>query len=176
MNHPGIMVVEDEAIIREDLGQMLMELGYEVRAKARTAEDAISKAEKTRPNLILMDIVLKGDMDGIEAAWQIGERFDIPSIFLTAYADKEKLARAKLSNTFGYIVKPVNESTLSCCIDIALYKHGLQKDMRDEIEIYDSSSALLLNREIRIRALREENLFLKDKLQTLMTCKQGEVK
>jgi len=165
MKASRIMIVEDEAIVRRDIEQMILESGYQVVATASTAKEAINRAGNLKPDLILMDIVLKGSMDGIEAAEQIGKQCDIPIVFLTAYADKKKLRRAEISNTFGYIVKPVNESELSCGIEIALYKHRLEKGMMDQVEEYESFNALLLKREISIRELREENLALKHRLE-----------
>jgi len=167
MESTRIMIVEDEAIIRKDLEEMVLGFGAEVVSTPATAEDAVLQTEETRPDLILMDIVLKGPMDGIEAAEQIGERFQTPVIFLTAYADTAKLKRAKLDNTFGYIVKPVNESKLICAIEIALYKHQLERGLHDKLDEYESFNPLLLKREIRIRELRNENQMLKRRLREL---------
>jgi len=173
MKSTRIMIVEDEAIVRQNIEQTLLELGYEVVAALAAAEDAVRQVEEIQPDLILMDIVLKGSMDGIEAAAQIGERFHTPVIFLTAYADRAKLKRAKLGNTFGYIVKPVTESELSCAIEIALYKWSLEKGMHDQLDEYESFSTLLLKREIRIRQLREENLAMKQQLEALTAENSG---
>jgi len=167
------MIVEDEAIVRKDIEQILLESGYQVIATPSTAEGAVSQAGNLKPDLILMDIVLKGSMDGIEAARMIGDRFAIPVVFLTAYVDKEKLRRAKISNTFGYIVKPITESELSCGIEIALYKSRLEKGMKNQIVEYEGFNALLLKREIRIRELREENQALRQRIRALTSASQG---
>ncbi len=167
MTAPRIMIVEDEVIISRDLEQTLQAKGYEVIATPSTAEEAIELVESISPDLILMDIVLKNNMDGLEAALHIGERFQTPVIFLTAYADKAKLERAKLDNTFGYILKPVNESELMCCIEVALYKHDQENKLKGQLKNCEQFSRTLLKREDRIRELREENKGLKHKIDTM---------
>ena len=101
-----ILVVEDESIVARDIQKTLQNLGYDVPCVVSSGEAAIQKAEENRPDLVLMDIVLKGKMDGIEAAEQICSRFNIPIVYLTAYTDDKMLARAKITEPFGYIVKP----------------------------------------------------------------------
>ncbi|MFC1651013.1 response regulator, partial [Candidatus Latescibacterota bacterium] len=101
-------------------------------------EEAITKAEKTKPDLILMDITLKGKMDGIEAAGKIKENLGIPIIYLTAHEDKEKLCRAKVTEPYGYIVKPFYGKQLSINIDMALYKSNIEiekQKLQDEIKV-----------------------------------------
>lgn len=167
MTATRIMIVEDELIISRDLEQILQAKGYTVVATPASAEEAIDLAGSVHPDLILMDIVLRENMDGLEAALHIGERFQIPVIFLTAYADKAKLERAKLGNTFGYILKPINENELICCIEMALYKHGQSGELKAQLENCERFGRTLLKREDRIRELREENRTLKDKIDTL---------
>ena len=98
------MVVEDETIVSRGIQLALGNLGYETSPAARTGEQAVSRALAEKPDMVLMDISLKGEMDGIEAARQIRAASDIPIIFLTAYADDEKIERSKLSDPFGYII------------------------------------------------------------------------
>ncbi len=110
MAKANIMIVEDDVITAMDIENQLKNLGYGVSAKVANGEDAIQKAKENTPDLVLMDIVLKGEMDGIETAKEIRTQFDIPVIFLTAFADKERLKRAKLSNPFGFILKPFQDN------------------------------------------------------------------
>ncbi|MDP2216578.1 MAG: response regulator [Methanolobus sp.] len=127
-----VLVVEDENIVALEIKSRLKKLGYLVPSVASTGEEAISKAEAFSPDLILMDIMLKGDIDGIEAARQIRERMDIPVIYLTAYADDETLQRAKLTTPYGYILKPFEEDDLRTNIEIALYNHQLLRKQKRE--------------------------------------------
>ncbi len=96
-----ILIVEDEQITAADIDDILRHLGYSVSGIVSSGDEAVKKAEETRPDLILMDIRIKGDMDGVEAAREIRRRFDIPVIYLTAHADSETLARAKLAEPLG---------------------------------------------------------------------------
>ncbi|MBI4824892.1 MAG: response regulator [Nitrospirae bacterium] len=125
-----ILVVEDESVVAMHIANSLEKLGYEPVAVVASGEQAIIKAEETRPDLILMDIVLKGDMDGVEAAKQIREKFNIPVIYLTAYADDAILGRAKLTEPLGYIIKPFTERELRSAIEIALYKNEMETKLR----------------------------------------------
>ncbi|PAV13964.1 hypothetical protein ASJ81_15800 [Methanosarcina spelaei] len=123
-----ILVVEDEHIVAMGIKKMLKNLGYTVTGVASSGKDAISKAESTFPDVVLMDIMLKGDMDGVEAAKEIRERFDVPVVYLTAYSDNKILERAKKTEPFGYIVKPFDEKDLHSSIEVALHKHRTEKE------------------------------------------------
>lgn len=118
-----IHIVEDESIVALDIQNKLQRMGYEVGPIAASGEEAVKLAEEFRPDLVLMDIGLRGAMDGIEAAEQIRERLDLPIVFLTAYADSGILARAKVTEPSGYIVKPFQGRELQATIEMALYKH-----------------------------------------------------
>lgn len=124
MSQARIMIVEDERITAEDIHDILTHLGYTVTAVVSSGEEAIREAERTRPDLVLMDIRIKGEMDGIQAAREIRERFDIPVVYLTAHADRETLERAKLAEPLGYLVKPFQEPELQASIEMALHKQG----------------------------------------------------
>lgn len=126
-----ILVVEDEAIVARDIQDTLILLGYSVPAVAYSAEDAIERAREFPPDLILMDIVLRGRMDGIQAAEKIRETLDIPVVFLTAYSDPKTLERAKISEPFGYLTKPFQEREIYNAIEIGLYKHRMEKKHRE---------------------------------------------
>ena len=129
-----ILVVEDEVIIGMDISNSLKKLGYHVPAVIATGEKAIEKAEKIQPDLILMDIMLKGGMDGIEAAGQIRARLNLPVVFLTAHTDATTLERAKQSQPFGYIVKPFQEKDLQTTIEIALARCKAESEIRKALE------------------------------------------
>jgi len=125
-----ILIVEDEIVIAMDIQQILEKMGYVVVDMALTGEKAIEIIETTYPDLVLMDIKLEGSMDGIETAQKINKRFDIPVIYLTAYSDDQTIERAKITEPFGYILKPLQKNELHSAIDIALYKHKTEKQLR----------------------------------------------
>lgn len=131
IKNASILVAEDEGIIAKDLERRLVRQGYAVSAVVASGEDAIRKAGELRPNLVLMDIVLYGDIDGIDAAGVIRQRFDIPVIYLTAYADDGILERAKLTEPYGYVIKPFEDRDIHSAIEIALYRHALERKVRD---------------------------------------------
>jgi len=116
-----LMIVEDEIVIQYQLKKQLERMGFHVSSTATRGMEAINKAEKQKPDVVLMDIQLEGDMDGIEAASIIKNRFDIPIIFTTAYADEEKINRAKLTVPYSYLVKPVKERDLKIAVDMAFH-------------------------------------------------------
>ncbi len=120
-----ILVAEDESIVAEDIQDILQNLGWSVAGIVSSGEEAISKAAETRPDLVLMDIMLDGKMDGVDAAQAIRTRFDIPVVYLTAYADHDTLQRAKLTGPYGYVVKPFEERDLNAAVEIALHKHQI---------------------------------------------------
>ncbi|MCZ6904837.1 MAG: response regulator [Acidobacteria bacterium] len=126
-----ILVVEDERIVAKDLQSQLEKLGYAVPGVASSGAEALQKAAETRPDLILMDIRLKGEMDGVETSQLVRDQFNIPVIYLTAYADENTLKRAKITEPFGYIVKPFEERELRTNIEIALYKHRMERKLRE---------------------------------------------
>lgn len=121
-----ILVVEDEIVVAMDIQKSLTSLGYSSPDMVFTGSDAVQIAVETHPDLVLMDIRLKGDMDGIEAAEQIRRRLDIPVVYLTAYADEQTLERAKRTQPYGYILKPFREKDLESSIEVALYKHSTE--------------------------------------------------
>jgi len=125
-----ILVVEDESIVARDLASRLEQLDYAVTALAASGPEAIRKATETLPDLVLMDVRLRGDMDGIEAAQQIRECLSVPVVYLTAYSDENTLQRAKITEPFGYILKPFEEQGLYMTIEMALYKHRMEEELR----------------------------------------------
>lgn len=134
MREARLVIAEDELIVAKDLQRSLERLGYEVLATVATGEDAVARAGALHPDLVLMDIVLRGDTDGIDAASAIRERFDIPVVYLTAHADEATLQRAKVTEPFGYVLKPFEERELHKAILMALHKHRLEQELRDSRE------------------------------------------
>ncbi len=134
-----ILIVEDERITAEDLRDILTDLGYTVTASVASGVDAIARAEETEPDLALMDIRIKGTMDGTETARILRERFNIPVIYLTAHADSATVARAKEAEPLGYITKPFQETELHASIEIALHKHREDLKTRGQKELLSST-------------------------------------
>lgn len=124
MAHEKILVVEDEMIVADDIKNCLIKEGYSGEIVSN-GEEAIKKVNEFHPDLILMDIMLKGGIDGIETAGKIKERFSIPIIYLTAFSDKKMIERAKLTNPLGYLIKPFNKRDLCISIEMTLYKHRM---------------------------------------------------
>ncbi len=120
---PRILIVEDEALIAGDLQGRLSTMGYEVAGAAASGLEAVQMAQQTQPDVVLMDVVLKGDMGGIEAAGQITATRSLPIIFLTSYSDMKTLIRANVVDPYAYILKPYTERELHMCIEVALYKY-----------------------------------------------------
>lgn len=129
--NPAIFIVEDEAIVAHDIRESLLSLGYSVAGTAKSGEIALEKIRETRPGLVLMDIHLAGTLDGIETAGKIHAACGVPVIFLTAYADKALLERAKLAQPYGYLVKPYDERGLQSAIEIALFKYTMERRLRE---------------------------------------------
>jgi len=132
MNSKIILIVEDEIIIARDLERGLKKLGYNIIHLAVTGEQALQKAQEEKPDCVLMDIILQGDMDGIDTAIKIRDSLNIPVIFITSYSDEHYLERAKLPNTFGYILKPYNIRELHASIQLAMYKHEMENELVQE--------------------------------------------
>ncbi len=125
-----ILVVEDESIIGLDIHDKLEILGYAVPDVVSSGAEAIQRTVETQPDLILMDIMLEGDIDGVEAVTQIQTQLDIPIIYLTAYADEETLQRARITQPFGYLLKPFKARELRTTIEMALYKHQIERKLK----------------------------------------------
>jgi DNA-binding LytR/AlgR family response regulator len=132
MNTINVLVVEDESIVSKDIQHSLKKLGYQVVGAAATGEKAIELVRSESPDIVLMDIMLKGDMNGIEVAEVVRSEFNIPVIFLTAYADESTLSKAKVTEPYGYIIKPFKEIDLHTSIEMALYKHKKTRELEKE--------------------------------------------
>ncbi len=161
-----ILIVEDEQIVALDLEALLRDLDYDVIGPAATAAQAVALAGEARPDLVLMDINLGGQPDGIQAAQEIRERFELPVIFLTAYDDDATLAQAQVTEPYGYLLKPLSGRELRVSIRMAVYHHQMQCErerLRNELE-----AALRENRTLqgllsmcaRCRKIRDEDRWL----------------
>lgn len=134
-----LLIVEDENIVAKDLRVTVERLGYDVVDTVATGVDAILRAEATHPDLVLMDIALRGEVDGIQAAGEIRDRWDVPVIYLTAHADEGTLQRAKVTEPFGYVLKPFQERELHTAIVMALYKHRMDRELRNSRQWLDTT-------------------------------------
>ncbi|MDZ7360668.1 MAG: response regulator [candidate division KSB1 bacterium] len=130
-----ILIVEDENIVAKDIQNTLKSLGYVVAGIAASGEDAIQKAGETRPDLVLMDIMLRGYQDGVEAAQKIQAQYNLPVIYLTAYTDDKTLQRAKITEPYGYILKPFEERELHIAIEMAIHKHRMAKKLQEREQL-----------------------------------------
>jgi PAS domain S-box-containing protein len=131
-----ILIVDDEVLVTRDLSAQLVELGYEPVEICTLGEEAVAVAERLRPDLVLMDIQLAGGMDGISAAQLIRDQLSLPVVFLTAFTEVETLNRAKLTEPFGYIIKPFDDRELLTVVEMALYKHQAEMKLRASEERY----------------------------------------
>jgi len=132
MNHKTrVLVVEDERVVARAIQKHLEKIGYEVPFVASSGETALKKLEEIRPDLILMDIVLKGNLSGIDTAEKIRTEYNIPVVYLTAYSDSETIDKAKISEPYGYILKPFDYSKLPSTIEMALYKHRMERRLKE---------------------------------------------
>jgi len=129
---PKILVVEDEWIVADQICVTLRKMGYSVPPPVSSGDEAIKKIEEEIPDLVIMDVLLQGSIDGVETARQITSRFDIPVLYLTAYSDQNLLERVKITKPAGYLVKPFEESELKCNVEIALHNHKQDKQLRDD--------------------------------------------
>lgn len=128
MSKVKILIVEDEAIVARDIKVCLNKIGYEVLGSYSSGEKALEAIEENQPELILMDIMLKGKMSGIDTSAVVKEKYGIPVVFLTAYADEKTISKAKVTEPYGYIIKPFKEIDLRTSIEMALYKFKKEKE------------------------------------------------
>jgi PAS domain S-box-containing protein/putative nucleotidyltransferase with HDIG domain len=129
-----ILIVEDESLVARDIENMALSQGYEVCGIASTGDKSIEMAAEFQPDLVLMDVIIKGPLDGISAAEKIWESYRIPIIYVTAYADDQTLKRAKITEAFGYILKPFDERELKIAIEMAYYKSRMGMKLREREE------------------------------------------
>lgn len=170
MSKTHILVVEDEVIIAWDIQSRLQNLGYSVSGWASSGPEALSRALETRPDVVLMDIRLQGDMDGIETAQHLQARVDIPIIYLTAYADEATLQRAKITAPYGYLLKPFEQRELHTTIEMALYRHQMERKLKNRERLH-----IALSR-IQSRFIQEGDTFTRfeEMLQTMLEITDSE--
>jgi len=166
MEKLNIFIVEDESIVAKDIQNSLTKLGYSVSGIANNGKEAIDEILSKKPDLVLMDIMIKGGMTGIEVAEKIKQEINVPVIFLTAYADESTLSKAKVTEPYGYILKPFKEIDLHSTIEMAIYKHqkdaALQKErdfLYSLVENKDESARDILFVKANSRLVK---LYLKD--------------
>jgi PAS domain S-box-containing protein len=133
MSHATILIVEDEPIVAKDIQCTLARLGYRAPATATSGEEALRKAAEIRPDLVLMDIVLKGPMDGVDTARELRARYAVPVVYLTAYADDYALERAKTTEPAGYLLKPFQTGELRPTIEMALHRSQTERQAKESL-------------------------------------------
>ena len=136
---PTILIVEDEQIVALDITRTLEQMGYDVLPPLSTGAGALSFLEKNRPDIILLDIKLKGNIDGIETAIEIRKKYNVPFIFLSTFSDDETLFRAKKTEPYGYITKSAHKNDLHTMIEMALYRHTMELDARKNEELLSNT-------------------------------------
>lgn len=151
MSKKKILIVEDESIIAKDIQSILTEAGYEVPYFASNSKDALKYIEEIKPDLILMDVIIKGPVDGVTTAQIINQLYDIPIIFLSAYSDNHTLERAKQTSSFGYLLKPCDERELVIAVDFGLQKANMDRLLKNQNKLFSSvicnieTGAIVLN-------------------------------
>ncbi len=172
MPKTNVLVVEDESIVSKDIQHSLKKLGYNVVGAASTGEKAFELASSEKPDIILMDIMLKGDMNGIETAERVKAELQIPVIYLTAYADESTLAKAKVTEPYGYIIKPFKEVDLHTSIEMALYKYSKEKEVLKERDLFyslienkDSKDFIFVKSKSRLVKIKTEDIYFVEALK-----------
>ena len=183
MSKNNILVIEDEAIVSKDIQQSLKKLGYNIVGSAATGEKAVILALETKPDLVLMDIMLKGDMSGIDAAEQIRAQLSIPVIYLTAYADESTLEKAKVTEPYGYIIKPFKEVDLHTSIEMALYKHSKEREVIKErdflyyiVENQDAEGVIFVKSNSRLVKVKTSSILFVEALKDYVVINVVDVK
>jgi two-component system, LytTR family, response regulator LytT len=167
-----ILIVEDESIVAKDIQNSLKKLGYQISAVVNSGDKAINEVEENRPDIVLMDIMLKGKITGIEAAKEIKDRFSLPVIFLTAYADDNTLNKAKITEPYGYIIKPFKEKELQKTIEMALYKYEKDEELRRERDLYhslienkESKDSIFVRADYRLNKINFDDIYFVEALK-----------
>lgn len=167
IDKPTILVVEDESIVAKDIQNTLTRLGYHVPATASSALTAYDKLDEHKPDLVFLDIKLKGDIDGIQIAERIKTEYDIPVIFLTSFVDKATLDRAKVTEPYAYLVKPYNEPDLQSAVEMALYKSKKDKETKSDKNLY-ARALSHLDEAVIITDVEGKIIFLNQRAENLL--------
>jgi diguanylate cyclase (GGDEF)-like protein len=165
MEKARILIVEDEAIVAMDIADTLRNLGHEVTDTVPSGEQATASVKENRPDVILMDIGLKGEMDGIQTAEQIRSQYSIPVIFLTAYADEKTLERAKITAPCGYLTKPFEETDLRIAIEVGLYRAKLESEREALIKELQEALTERKQAEEKLKQAQETLSIINNKLE-----------
>ena len=172
MGKISVLVVEDESIVSKDIQYSLKKLGYNVVGVAATGQKAIELCGEKLPDIILMDIMLKGDINGIKASTRIKEVYNIPVIFLTAYADENTLSKAKVTEPYAYIIKPFKEIDLHTSIEMAFYKHSKELEILKErdmlysiVENKENKEFIFVKSKSRLIKLNTKDIFFIEALK-----------
>lgn len=172
MAKTNVLVVEDESIVSKDIQHSLKKLGYNVVGAASTGERAFELAASEKPDIILMDIMLKGNINGIETAERVKRELNIPVIYLTAYADEATLAKAKVTEPYGYIIKPFKEVDLHTSIEMALYKYSKEREVHKERDLFyslienkDSKDFIFVKSKSRLVKIRTADIYYVEALK-----------
>lgn len=172
MAKTNVLVVEDESIVSKDIQHSLKKLGYNVVGSSSTGEKAIELALDLKPDVVLMDIMLKGKLTGIDASEQIRKSLNIPVIYLTAYADEATLEKAKVTEPHGYIIKPFKEIDIHTSIEMAIYKHQKESEVRKErdllyslVENKESKDFIFVKSNSRLIKLKTSDIYFVEALK-----------
>jgi DNA-binding LytR/AlgR family response regulator len=172
MAQKKILIVEDEKIVAKDIQNSLEKFGYNVQNIVNSGQKAIDEIEKNHSNLVLMDIKIRGGMDGIETANIIRKKFDIPVVFLTAYADDGTLEKAKITEPYGYIVKPFKEKELQTTIEMAVFKHEEDVKVKKERDFYrsiiinkNSKDSIFIRADYRLNKINFKDIYFVEALK-----------
>jgi two-component system response regulator LytT len=183
MSKINILLIEDEELVSKYIQKSLKKLGYNIIGAAATGEEAIVLALETKPDLVLMDIMLKGEITGIDAAEKIREKLFIPVIYLTAYSDESTLAKAMLTQPYSYIIKPFKEVDLHTSIEMALYKHSKEIEVIKEIKflysIVESQHAdglIFVKSNSRLIKVKTNTILFVEALQDYVVINVGDAK
>lgn len=168
----NVLVVEDEAIVSKDIQHSLKKLGYNVVGAASTGEKAIEMAGNLKPDIVLMDIMLKGKLTGIDAAEEIKMKYNLPVIYLTAYADEATLSKAKVTEPYGYIIKPFKEIDIHTSIEMAVYKHSKASEIKKErdflysiVDSKDTKDFIFVKSNSRLVKLKTSDIYFVEALK-----------
>lgn len=167
-----VLVVEDESIVAKDIELTLEKFGYEVVGVENNADDAVKTAKAKKPDVVLMDIMLKGDKSGIDAAEEILAELNVPVIYLTANTDSDTVQKAKVTQPYGFITKPFKEVDINTSIEMAIYKHSKESEVKSErdmlfsvVENMSTKDSFFVKSKSRFLKIKAEDLYFVEALK-----------